>query len=102
MGCLLKGIPVVGKLIWWEHLAAVITSSVTPFQLLNMLIEMVKSTDKRAFRNLSTSQPNLPTPNIHLGVHLVTSTVLFGSHYWEAHPWLGKQLGEVVVPLSQS
>lgn len=102
MGCLLKGIPVVGKLIWWEHLAAVITSSVTPFQLLNMLIEMVKSTDKRVFGNLSTSQPNLPTPNIHLGVHLVTSMVLFGSHYWEAHPWLGKQLGEVVVPLSQS
>lgn len=99
MGCLLEGIPVARKLIQWEHLAAVITSSETPLQLLNMLIEMVKSTDKRVLGNLSTSQPNLPPPDSHLGVH---SVVLFGSHSWEAHPWLGKQPDEVVTPLSQS
>lgn len=69
MGCLLEGIPVVGKLIWWEHLAAAITSSVTPIQLLNMLIEMVESTDDRVLGYFSTFQPNLPTPNISLGVH---------------------------------
>lgn len=59
----------VGKLIWWEHLAAAITSSVTPIQLLNMLIEMVESTDDRVLGYFSTFQPNLPTPNISLGVH---------------------------------
>lgn len=68
MGCF-GGREAYLKLIWWEPLAAAITSSVTPLQLLNMLPEMVKSTDKRVFGNLSTFQPNLNTLNIHLGVY---------------------------------